>query len=114
MLIAGVLGTHAARAARSGAPVAVAGLRRTPAWVAHCLVILAGMWLIAVSGLITLRATLGPETGAEVLSATFPAFVAMLLAAAAVLLGIHRTATSSRDMLPALALAASAVALALG
>lgn len=114
LLVSGVLGTHAVRATRSGAPAVLGGLRRTPAWVVHCLVILAGVWLVGMSGLIVLRATLGPETGAGLLSATFPAFAAMLLAAAAVLLGIHRTATSGRDMSPALALAGAVAALALG
>ena len=133
LLLGGVLGSHAARAGRAGwswtahnavpgaraavregAPAAQARLRRTPAWIVHCLVMLAGVWLLAMSGLTTLRATLGPESGAGVLSASFPALLAMLLAAAAVLLSLHRMAHSSRNASQAVLLVTAVVALALG
>ena len=99
--------------ARAAGPV-LARLARMPAWTAHSLVMLAGLWLAGTSALTALRAAIGPESGAGVLSASSPAMLAMLLASAAVLLSLHRILARKGNLDAIVLLAAAVVALALG
>ena len=118
LLVGGVVLPRAGGAARTAVRGAGARLPAvlavTPAWVMQGTVLIAGGWLAVMSSLVALRAALGPESGAEVLSATGPSLVAMLLGAAGALLAIHRIGRSSRDPLPAVTVGAAAVVLAVG
>ena len=128
-LVVGVLGQQAHQGARIGwhwagtsaAPTIKQAARKLPAkagglpgWVSHCLVILLGLWLAGTSALTALRAAIGPESGADVLSATSPAMLALVLASAAVLLSLHRVVTGVRSVSAVALLLGSAVALGLG